>query len=669
MFFYSKCLTNKVIIKYERLAFNEYGINLELIDANRIAEESEDYVEIQRAIYKFNDISQIVTPFNDNDKNLIMDLIGFGKSSDIRKQIVEAFVLQLLFEKEKMEKESIIESCAEKFNAKDNLVFYEKLIAQLTTQHKIIKSKDKHNYILHPDEEIKIRNLFKKYDLEEEILLSEISNILDTYGLKHEVAEFVLQLKKIYTENFHSNVITSLLTSETSDLASISREFKTFIESKVEDELLAKKLAVELLKFCQENKFIQKFCASKVFGETTNYESIERYVNTKKKIFLDTQIALYILCYFYKPKCENKQYYFQIAKSLIEYLKANDINLNIVENYVWEIGNHIEDAISLIPFTNLPSFQKLGLSRNVFYNFYLFLNENCIIENKTFTDFLKDFGFEKNSNRKSILSKVEYYLNNVGIDKHIIKKRYDLNKTQELFQKELIASNRFKTKFSLNNDAIMTEFLSDNDVETHPLQPIFISWDKTFFKVRSKYFQDYPNCQRWFLFTPSKLIDHYAMLDFSIDSETVTRELLALVSDEIIGNTHSLIDSITWILNPNDEIGLEYTNRLAEIRDNEIHQIKKNQIILPDETEGEAVIDDVFYKLTSHYSEEENDIETFKSIFTKQELFETVIDILLREVENFYINKNVSDELFTDFDKLIYEVKEEKEQRIKKGIE
>jgi hypothetical protein len=593
-----------------------------------------------------------------------MDLIGFGKSSEIRKQIVESFIMQLLFAEKKMEKPSIIESCLEKFNAKDNLVFYEKLFAQLTTQQKIVKSEDKHNYMLHPDEEVKINNLFKKYDLEEDIFLNGISDILGVYELKSQTAEFVLQLKTIYTDNFHSDIFATLINSETTDIASISRDFKVFIEGKIDDKARVKKIAVDLLTFCQDNKFIQKFCAGKVFSETTNYDSLERYVNTQKRIFLDTQIALYILCYFYKPKCENKQYFFQIAKSLIEYSKANHIDLSIVENYIWEIGNHIEEAISLIPFTNLPSFHKLGSSRNVFYNFYLFLNESCLIEGKSFTEFLRDFGFVQNSNRKSIISKIEYYLKSVGIEKHIIEKRYDIHKTQELFQNELIASGRFKTKFSLNNDAVMTEFLSDNDVETHPLQPIFTSWDKTFFKVRGRYFQDYPNCQRWFLFTPSKLIDHYAMLDFSIDSETVTRELLALISDEIVGNTHSLLDSVTWILNPNEDLGLEYTNRLAEIRDNEIHQIQQNQVILPDEIEGEAVIDDVFYKLTSHYKEEEKDIDTFKAIFTKHELFDTVINILLREVEGFYKTKNVSDELFSDFDKLINTVKEEKQKRI-----
>ncbi len=669
-FFYSMKLTNKVIRNYERIALKDHSIDLEIIDANRIAEESEDFIEIQRAIYKLNDfenLNDLTGVFEDENKNLVMDLIGFGKSSEIRKQIVESFILQLLYAKKRMLKSEIINESVNKFNAKDNKVFYEKLFGYLATQKKIVRSEDKQTYILHSDEESRIEGLLKKYDLEEDYFLKGLQDILETFKLADYLKDFVNQLKTIYTENFNSDIFDVIINSESSDLGNVSRNFKVFIENKVDDINKSKELAIELLSFCQNNKFIQKYCASKVFSDTTNYDSIERYVNTQKKIFIDTQIALYALCHFYKPDSDYKNYFFQISKSLINYAKTNKIDLYIFENYIWEIGNHIQESISLIPFTNLPAFQKLGSSRNVFYNFYLFLDANSFINEKSFSEFLNDFGFSENTNWKSIESKVEFLLKNIGLTKYVIEKRYDITKTKEIFQNELIVSGKFKTKFSLNNDSIMTEFLSDNDINTHPLQPIFTTWDKTFFKIREQLFRDFPNSQRWFLFTPSKLIDHYAMLDFSIDSETVTRELLALISDEIVSNTHSLLDSVTWILNPNEEIGLEYTNKLAEIRDNEIHQIKQNQIIPPGITEGEAVIDDVFYKLTSHYNEDEDGIDKLKIVFTMKEYFDSVIDILQREVNHFYQTKNVSDKLFSDFDDLISKIQEEKQKRITKA--
>ena len=116
-FFYSMKLTNKTIREYQRIALTDFGIDLEIIEANRIAEESEDFIELQRAIYKLNDFESLNDStgiFEDENKNLVMDLIGFGKSSEIRKQIVESFILQLLFKRKRMLKSEIIKESIDK---------------------------------------------------------------------------------------------------------------------------------------------------------------------------------------------------------------------------------------------------------------------------------------------------------------------------------------------------------------------------------------------------------------------------------------------------------------------------------------------------------------------------------------------------------------------------
>ena len=143
------------------------------------------------------------------------------------------------------------------------------------------------------------------------------------------------------------------------------------------------------------------------------------------------------------------------------------------------------------------------------------------------------------------------------------------------------------------------------------------------------------------------------MLQFSIDSETVTNEILAFLSNDLIQGTHSLLDSITHILNPNEEVGLQYTNRLSEIRDNEIHRLRENSVSLPEEIEGEAVIDDLMFNLTSHYRETQDTFENFKKVFSNIDLIEDVTNLIMKAVENIYSTKKFSEEIFIEFDKLI----------------
>ena len=106
-FFYSKELTNKAIREYKRKAKTDFGINLEIIDSNQLAEESEEFIELQKTIYETSGLDNFKlkeSTFDDKSENLIYDLVGFGESANIKLQIVEAFILQTLFENVKLAK-------------------------------------------------------------------------------------------------------------------------------------------------------------------------------------------------------------------------------------------------------------------------------------------------------------------------------------------------------------------------------------------------------------------------------------------------------------------------------------------------------------------------------------------------------------------------------------
>ncbi|MCK9331485.1 MAG: hypothetical protein M0Q94_16585 [Candidatus Cloacimonetes bacterium] len=669
-YFYSRTLTNKAIRDYKKIALQKFSINLEIIDAKQIAEESEEYLELQKAIYDTSGLSDFKvkdSQFTDKNKNIVYELISFGKPADLRLHIVESFVLQLLFEKTQLGFDVIVELCMDKFNAKENKVFYEKLLARLQTSKKIKLDKELSVYQLTTEEQNRIDGLLKQTELDENYFLTSITEILSKYNQADKIVEYIDHLKKIYSDNFNSDIIDVINNSSSSDLTGISRDFINYISRVLDADFSPKKLALELFTFCDENKYIQKISAGKVFSEQTNLSRLESYVNTQKQIYIDTPLALHALCYYYRPKCSYDNYFFRTTYSLIEFCRKKEISLHIPNYYLWEAQNHVRDALNLIPFTFLPEFHKLGKSRNVFYNFYLFLKNECDDIQVSYESFLAEFGFKQYDSYRVHNQIIEKYLNDLGIYKYQIEDEYDIEETKKLIQSQLIADTKYKTKFGLNNDSIMLDFLADDDIEVHPLKPVFLTWDKTIFKVQSKYFEKYPTSQRWLLFTPSKLIDHYSLLNFSIDSETVTREVIALLSDEIIQNTHSLLDSLIFILNPKDEVGLEYTRRLATIRDEEIYKVRDNQIIPPDDIEGEVVIDDVFYKLTTHYRENENNINQFKKVFTKKEYIEDVINLLIDTVMDYYESKHFDEKAIEKFDEIINRMTIEEKKRITRG--
>ena len=285
-FFYSKTLTNKVIRSYKKLALEDYEINLEIIDANQIAEEAEEYLELQKAIYDTSGLSDFKLKeslFDDKNKNIIFELISFGKPADLRLHIVESFVLQLFLEKEGLGFDEILNLCMEKFNARENKVFYEKLLARLQSAKKIKFDKNSQTYKLTEEELKRIKSLLQQAEIDEKTFFSSIHTILSKYNQEENIEAYIFNLKKIYSDNFNSDIVDVINHSTTNDLSGISREFINYISRVLDAEYSSKDLALELFTFCDDNKYIQKISAGKVFSEQTNLSRLESYVNTQKK--------------------------------------------------------------------------------------------------------------------------------------------------------------------------------------------------------------------------------------------------------------------------------------------------------------------------------------------------------------------------------------------------
>lgn len=659
LFFYSKKLTNKRIREIEKLAFKDYGINLEIIEANRISEESENIIEIQAELYKLNELDKFQVENSSFENNLLYDLLSFGRPTEFKTQVIDSFMLQFFYKaKENISKEELKQACETQFQVKENDVFYEKSLNRFMSEKKILKNKDSGTYSLTADEKNRLKKKNEEFDLEKNRFLKEIRNILNSYEQENEIEEYIKELKELYINNFATDLSNAINNEEEFQIFGITRDFLKFVESKLRNKDLSKKLSKELLLYCVSNKFIQKVAASKVYSNKIDNYKLETYLANKKKIFIDTAIGLYSLCYYFNPKVDYQNYFYKATKNLIEYAQSEKINLYISQRYIWEMQNHVNDAFNLIPFTTIPEFARLGSSKNVFYNFYNYLRSSDNIDDEiTFRKFLEKFGFRESYGGKSFHSIIASSLSNVNIQEQDIEKQYDINEANKLFEDNLVKLYKQKSNFTRNNDSVMLEFLADKDVEIHPLQPVFLTWDRAFFETHNTYIKKFPHAQNWLMLSPNKIVDVYTLLKFSINSESVTENLLALLSDEIIQNTYSLVDTLSVILNPEDEIGLEYTSRLAKIRESEINEINSQEIIRPENFEGEAVIDDIFFKLTSHYKESENKLEGFKNIFTHKELINDVVNILTKSIKDFYENRRLDNKVFVEFDKLIEKAK------------
>lgn len=653
IYFYSYRLTNEKVRNYEKTAFKDYGITLDLMEAKRLAQESENIIEMQSFLYKIAELDTFHVSNSTFDNTLFFDLLSFGKPTEFKTQVIDAFILQLFYQEGSLSIEKIQGACEQQFNVKENHVFYERALSKFMTDKRIVKNKTNGDYLLSDIEfqTLKLQN--ENFALAKTVFLKEVKQILDENMQGDFLDEYVQELKRLYVENFELDLKEVIENNEEFHLFGMFKSFIKFIEKRGKSEDEAKALAHKLLAYCLNNKFIQKVAATKVYSSKIDNRRLSTYLTNKKKLFVDTPIALYALCHYYRPKTEFRNYFFKATRNLLEYSRSEKVTLYISERYLWEIQNNVNEARGLVPFTKIPHFEMLGSSTNIFFSFFLQLKELREVEaDLTFEQFLNEFEWGTGASQTSILSSIEHALAQKNICKQVLP-HYEIDEANKVFESAIDKYSKSKTAFARVNDSIMLAYLSDSNVELHPLQPLFLTWDKTFFESHTHFLKKFPTAQRWLIMTPNKFVDVYALLKFSINSETVTENLLALISDNIVEETHSLIDSLALILNPENDVSLEYINRIRQIREKEVNKVSAEFGGYAEQTEGgPTAIDEIFYKLTHHYRDSK--FEALKSLFTREDVMDRVITVLKQLIEEFRESRQIADtSLFSAFDELL----------------
>lgn len=502
-------------------------------------------------------------------------------------------------------------------------------------------------YKLTESEFLKISDATKKNNLDESLFLSSIKNVLEDYHQENNLEEYINLLYSSYIHSFELR-----LSQDSQNTIEDAKSIVHFATQQLKDEILAKKMVGEMLKICDENKYIQRNCAGKVFSSTIDIDTLKNYADNKKRVFVDTTLPLHMLCFFYHPVKDVKNYYYLLSRSMFEFCKKRNIQLYMTRTYFKEVVYHVREAIDLVPYSQIPGIEQLGGSKNVFYNFYYHLRRLGKLGNLTYFDYLNDMKFRYYPMPGTLEQELERQLNSIGIRIIDICKKYDIDNTRKLLDLELIATGKNKSQFGLNDDAIMMCFLADRDIEIHPIDPIFVTWDRTLFKVMPSFFNHNPIAQRWMQFTPSQFIDRYSLLTFSVNEETISKEMLAMLSGDIEERTNSLLDSLSLILNPEDQMGRKYIDKLAAMKDNKIY-ITNRKSDAPQEEMLDDSLDSFMNSLTTHYKKTARGLNCLKCLFSKAELMDDVIKLIADNIKEYQENKKFLDTMYTSFDELI----------------
>ena len=673
-FFYSYPVSEDKINDFESKAEIEYGIELRVIDAKKIASATKFSPELIDTIHAQYGLKPEPKVLNENDK-VLYDFVSFGNSTqEIKSQIVKAYLTHKLFEKDKMESTELVNECCSHFKSTE-IQYFKKLILNLKDEKILEESKNGQKfYSLSLAESNRINLLKSQFAFQEQKLDKDIKEQLQKFDISESCSVDVIQkLRELFESNFNidkQEILDKAFTLTESEKIDAFRLFYHFVRrlSTGSSQDKIRLLVKNLLLICKDNDILQRLSAAKLFSSFSNPDVVRNYISqTGRLIFCDTRIAMFALCIYYDEIDHTNKEYEAVKDFLRLRSKYSGFEYKIYYRYIDEVAYQIKDALLLIPFEDSNLFSDLGGSSNLFFNYYLYLKDKDLLEEgvESFADFMFEcFELkEEDSYKKNFISLanaiIEERLNNQGITvfEHDLSQDF-FSDTKQIIHECQLAKDKFRPEVTVKNDAKMLSILFDPATSIN--EPVFITWDQTLFAARKKFHHAFPSARLWHYFTPNQFVNHISLLNFNIDSQTITREILSTFDEtfNLYKKAHHLLDTVSRIVNVRTETGRKYVQKIKEFRKEEIYGINRSTQVSPSTSDEQTQpVEKLLLKVSGHYAfgKQKFSYEDFKQLFTVGEVFDKVISFFRVQIESYKTQFDLTTDAFEDMDKLIEE--------------
>lgn len=658
------CLTEpenkKDLIEYADLQF---GITLDVFDTDAIG----NAIEKDRTLKDFlisNSSSHQTQPakFNQKDK-ILYDLFTTGnKIADLKNSFISSYIQYYLLEEGPQtvgELKDLLKTPLPNLSSrafddaisrcrKDEIIYYENGKYALTNEYKI-----------------ELEELRAVTTATEERLLRQFEECLDEFGLKEMSRTILETILEIYKAQNNSELAT-LNHSDDSGVAEkklviglIDSLTKKGI-NKTDANIIVKKV----LDIVSDSEYLNKVSATTLFTSLFNSNSLEDFLGTHKRtVYLDTQILLQFLCVDYQDVPYDDSLY-EASKILYKQLKESEnyLILFTTSDYIREVSNHLYEAYNLKRFVNVPFIEDFGPSKNIFYNFYLYLKEHEEIEYLSYEDYVEDllntdeilpddyYGFVAKAD-----SLVVDILNNIGIVIKSIDPPVNLSSFRRDYDNLL--GDHPKGSKARENDILCMLFLSDqtNFVNFAGLidEPYLITLDTTIIPMRKRLVENYQRAY-WYIYPPLKFANRLSIMNLKLDSKKINYDIICMAETNFKASydTISMLDIMSKFFKK-DEIGNKKLPRmLARMKAEERNS--NHFRVFSENNSNNLPIDVVLNSIHRHYRKQGfQNLDNICKLFDMDELSEQILSLLKEGCDNVIKENHVNERIFKELDRLV----------------
>ena len=509
--------------------------------------------------------------FENNEENaLLYDYISYGNSSvQIKKRYVNTYAKHQLYRTSPLSEKDLLDKM-QKFSANTlNESAAKRLVAEMETCNDIkATTLVPKSYSLSEKERERIHDAEDNYNLSLKSFNASMSDVTSRYNLCVKVEDITKLLMDFLAAQYNYDIEEAIGDVEDSE----KPNYKSF-SAKLKDlgcpTDKCKDLYKELLCISRDNDVIVRVSAGKAFRKISNPEQFNEYVRrADRKVWLDTQILLYLLCHNDDyAKYDHPSY--KTAMTMFHLPQGNgNFHFKVAHFYLNEMTSHLRQALLLISIVDLPFARKRNMSNNVFYRHYRRLNDSSGLPDgvDSFADYMEN-NFQltedeayasdfENIAEGIIESKLADY--NIEIEWEDQQTPKDMKASEDVFKSLSQSGNGVVAKVgrTLSNDAWMGLCLfRHNEMQ----KPIFVTMDNQFEPYRRRYMEKYKRGSsfNWHLFSPAEFVNHIDFINFKVNADNLTDSLISIIeTSEMKDKTINVIDSISKFLDiPNMSSG------------------------------------------------------------------------------------------------------------------
>lgn len=647
----------------------EYGITLEITDIDALGDAIEDNQDLKN-ILVHNSSKPISESLKLEQKDKILyDLFTTGnKIANLKNSFISSYIQYYLLELGPQSVGDLKDNLKNPLPNLSSRAFTDAISRSI--KNGLVEYKDG-KYALTIDAIAQLDEMKAVTAATEERLLKQFEECLDEYGIKdlsHNILETIIELYKaqnvceLATLNHQDN-------SDITERKLVSELFNSLIRKGIEIKLVDT-IIQRILAIVSDSEYLSKVSATTLFTNLFNSDSLDDYLGKQKRVvFIDTQVLLQLLCVDYQD-VEYGDSLYEAGRILYKQLQDSKdyISLFTTSDYVREVSNHLYEAYNLKRFVNLPYIRDFGPSKNIFYNFYLYLDESEDMGYSCFDDYIEELlntdeqlpsGYSHFVSTSDSL--VIDILNNIGITIKSIDHPANLSVLRRDYDN--ILGNHPKSNHARENDVLCMYYLSDQtnfiNNETGLIEePYLLTWDTTIMPMRKRLAENYQRTY-WYIYPPLKFANRLSIMNLKLNSCNINYDIICMTETNFKASheTISMLDIISKFFKK-DEIGTRKLPRmLAQLKNEE----KKDDYLreYSDKNYNNLPIDVVLNDIHRYYRKLGIQyIDNISRLFEKDELSDTIVK-LLREGCNMVKRSNhVEDNLYKMFDRLIEEEKE-----------